>query len=113
VNERAAVVCGVMNDSRQRGLSRGLVTGREELPVRLVLDLVGVSEAAEVLGISRSALAARRKAHPTFPAPVAQLGCGPIWLRWQIQAYAAEEKRLGPRGWYGRRLGPPCSRWRG
>jgi hypothetical protein len=97
-----------MSESQQRvGLS--LLWG-EELPARLAVDLVGAWEAAEVLGITRSALAARRKSHVTFPVPVAELRCGPVWLRWQVQAYAAEEQRLGPRGWYGRRLGGRRSR---
>jgi hypothetical protein len=48
----------------------------------------------------------RRKSHDNFPPPIAELRCGPIWFRWQIQDYQAEEKRLGPRGWYGGRLHP-------
>ena len=30
--------------------------------------------------------------------------CGPVWFRWQIQTYVAEERRLGRRGWYERRI---------
>ena len=71
----------------------------------IVLDLVGAAEAAQLLGIGRAALWERRRAHANFPSPVAGLRCGPVWFRWQIQAYRAEEERLGRRGWYGRRLG--------
>jgi hypothetical protein len=81
------------------------VGSEQETPAGMVLDLVGVFEAAEVLGITRSAFAARRRSHRTFPPPLAELRCGPVWFRWQIQAYAAEEQRLGRRGWYGRRIG--------
>ena len=69
----------------------------------ITLDLVGSFEAAELLGISRSALWERRRRHDNFPPPVAELRCGPVWFRWQIQDYAAEERRLGRRGWYGLR----------
>jgi predicted DNA-binding transcriptional regulator AlpA len=81
-------------------------TPDEEPAVPLTLDLVGAAEAADMLGIGRAALWERRRQHEKFPKPVAELRCGPIWLRWQIQHYAAEEARLGPRGWYGRRLRP-------
>ena len=70
------------------------------------LDLVGAAEAAALLGIGRAALWERRKSHENFPQPVADLRCGPVWFRWQIQDYQAEEERLGPRGWYGGRLHP-------
>jgi predicted DNA-binding transcriptional regulator AlpA len=67
------------------------------------LDLVGSFEAAELLGISRAALWERRGRHDNFPPPVADLRCGPVWFRWQIHDYAAEERRLGRRGWHGLR----------
>jgi hypothetical protein len=70
------------------------------------LDLVGAAEAAELLSIGRAALWERRRSHDNFPRPVAELRCGPVWFRWQIQDYQAEEERLGPRGWYGSRLYP-------
>ena len=70
------------------------------------LDLVGAAEAAALLGIGRAALWERRKSHGNFPLPVAVLRCGPVWFRWQIQDYQAEEERLGRRGWYGGRLHP-------
>jgi hypothetical protein len=67
------------------------------------VDLVGLAEAAELAGIGRAALSRRRNEHANFPAPVAELRCGPVWFRWQIQTYLAEERRLGRRGWYSRR----------
>ncbi len=76
----------------------------------LRLDLVGAFEAAELLRITRSALWERRRRHANFPPPVAELRCGPVWFRWQIQDYAAEERRLGRRGWYGLRASPPRGR---
>jgi hypothetical protein len=72
----------------------------------LRLDLVGLAEAAELAGIGRAALSLRRQQHANFPGPVAELRCGPIWFRWQIETYIAEERQLGRRGWYGRRARP-------
>jgi predicted DNA-binding transcriptional regulator AlpA len=68
-----------------------------EPPVRL--DLVGVAEAAALLGISRSSLWERRGRKdllgriPEFPKPVAELACGPIWQRSQIREYKRARER--------------------
>lgn len=63
------------------------------------LELVGVWEAAQLLGVSRQALRARRLASGfppgyragadcvPFPEPVAELRCGPVWERQQISDY--------------------------
>jgi hypothetical protein len=64
------------------------------------LDLVGLAEAAALLGISRSALCQRRltearRGEAGVPVPVAELSCGPIWRRTQILAYQ-ELRELGP-----------------
>jgi hypothetical protein len=76
----------------------------EETSAKLTLDLVGLAEAAELAGIGRAALSLRRRQHGNFPEPVAELRCGPVWFRWQIETYLVDEKRLGRRGWYGLRL---------
>jgi hypothetical protein len=81
-------------------------TADRQSAIRLDVDLVGAAEAAAMLGIGRAALWERRKSHDNFGEPVAELRCGPVWFRWQIQDYQAEEERLGPRGWYGGRLYP-------
>jgi hypothetical protein len=100
--EPLVAVMGEMDRLAGRSRQVGFVEGSADV----FLDLVGVWEAAELLGISRSGLAARRRSHGSFPRPVAEPRCGPVWFRWQIQAYAAEERRLGRRGWYGRRIAP-------
>jgi hypothetical protein len=76
----------------------------EQAAAVLTLDLVGLAEAAELAGIGRAAFSLRRSRHVNFPKPVADLRCGPVWFRWQIETYLAEERQLGRRGWYGRRL---------
>jgi hypothetical protein len=53
-------------------------------------ELLGVAEAAERLGITRSALVHRRRAADAevpFPNPIVELRCGPIWLLNEIDAY--------------------------
>lgn len=58
-------------------------------------QLVGIAEAAELLGISRGALCHRRRANdPPFPDPIAELRCGPIWRRKQIEVYRDYRDRL-------------------
>jgi hypothetical protein len=71
-------------------------------PMELSLDLVGVAEAAELLGIGKAAFSERRR-HKGFPKPAADLRCGLVWLRAQIEHYELIEAILGPRGWHGRR----------
>jgi len=79
----------------------------EQATAVLTLDLVGLAEAAELAGIGRAAFSLRRSRHANFPSPVADLRCGPVWFRWQLETYLAEERRLGRRGWYGLRLKRP------
>lgn len=56
------------------------------------LRLAGVHEVAELLGIGKSALADRRR-HPTFPKPLAELACGPVWDLQEIEAYREARRR--------------------
>jgi hypothetical protein len=60
-------------------------------------ELVGTAEAAAILGVGRAAFCDRRHAHDNFPEPVQVLACGPIWLRAQIELYAAEQAVRGRR----------------
>jgi prophage regulatory protein len=56
------------------------------------LELAAMAEVAEILGISKSSACDRRKAHTrtAFPEPVAELSCGAIWLRSEIERYARQ-----------------------
>ena len=54
--------------------------------------LAGVHEVAELLGIGKSALADRRR-HPSFPRPIAELRCGPVWDLDQIECYLQARRR--------------------
>lgn len=53
------------------------------------LELVGMSEVCQLLGLSRGAVFGRRRAGD-FPPPVAELASGPVWLREAIVAYCRD-----------------------
>jgi hypothetical protein len=61
-----------------------------------LLELLGTAEVAARLGIAKSSLADRRRM-PIFPKPVAELACGAIWTRAQIDEY----RRRWTRGKHG------------
>jgi len=51
------------------------------------LRLAGLAEAAELIGVSRRT-ATRYTARADFPAPVARLRAGPVWLEEDILKWA-------------------------
>ena len=57
------------------------------------LDLVGVAEIADMLGISRQRVNAIVQTHDDFPEPVAELSAGRIWLREEILDWARRTGR--------------------
>jgi predicted DNA-binding transcriptional regulator AlpA len=57
------------------------------------LDLVGVTEIAAMLGVSRQRVDQLLKTHADFPTPVAELVGGRIWLRSEIEAWARRTGR--------------------
>ncbi|MCP4308024.1 MAG: hypothetical protein GY788_24760 [bacterium] len=58
------------------------------------LDLVGVAEVADMLGISRQRVNAIVNTRDDFPEPVAVLTAGRIWLREEVVSWAKEDGRL-------------------
>lgn len=62
---------------------------------------VGVTEIAEMLGVSRQRVPQLRE-RPGFPAPVAELAAGPVWRLSSLQRFLAE---------WPRRPGRPPSSW--
>lgn len=64
------------------------------------LKLLGNAEAAALLGIGKTNFChLRRKLGAEFPVPVAELACGPIWHRDDIDAFRRTHyrKALTPR----------------
>src|SRR5437773_8729451 len=56
------------------------------------LDLIGISEIAELAGVSPAAVANWRVRNPDFPKPVAVLRSGPIYRGAEIKAWLIRRK---------------------
>jgi len=59
-------------------------------------ELVGVTEVADLLGVSRQRLSKLRERHE-FPAPVAVLSAGPVWRRGDLSTFAGGWQRKAGR----------------
>lgn len=57
------------------------------------LDLVGISEIAEMLRVSRQRVDRISRTDPEFPNPVADIHAGRIWDRADIRAWATRTGR--------------------
>jgi len=63
-----------------------------ELAVSNLPELIGTTEVAELLGMSRQRLHELRKAG-RFPEPIVELAAGPIWLRSAVVAFEGPRER--------------------
>ena len=59
--------------------------------------LVGVKEAARLVGVQKSNFVRDYANKPGFPRPIVELATGRIWLRSQVEAHAAAKTRPGAR----------------
>jgi predicted DNA-binding transcriptional regulator AlpA len=57
------------------------------------LDLMGTTEVAELLGVSRQR-ADQLSRSEEFPAPVGEIAAGRIWLRSEVEAWARSSGRM-------------------
>jgi predicted DNA-binding transcriptional regulator AlpA len=57
------------------------------------LDLVGVTEVREILGVSRQRVHQLIRDREDFPEPVAELASGRVWLRKDIEMWARKTGR--------------------
>ena len=57
--------------------------------------LVGVKEASALLGLQKSNFVRDVASRDDFPTPVAELATGRVWLRSQLEDFAATRKRSG------------------
>ena len=55
-------------------------------------ELMGISEIAELLGVSRQRVDKISRTDTSFPAPIADLHAGRIWLRDAIDKWVAETR---------------------
>ncbi|MDE0778276.1 MAG: DNA-binding protein [Nocardioides sp.] len=56
-------------------------------------DLMGVTEIAELLGLTRQRVHQLRQSED-FPRPVADISAGSIWERADVEAWARESGRI-------------------
>jgi predicted DNA-binding transcriptional regulator AlpA len=64
-------------------------------------QLVGVAEAARVLGVSRQRVHQIVQTNPGFPKPIAELSVGRIWRLGDIKAWVEanpDRQKSGPKG---------------
>src|SRR5438105_12639366 len=62
------------------------------------LELVGVGEASDLLGVSKARVHQLRRDQPYgFPEPIADLQSGPVWLRQQILGWQSIRSKQGGR----------------
>ena len=63
-------------------------------PAEFELDsLIGVKEAAALLGVAKSNFLRDYAAKPDFPKPIAEIASGRIWLKTQVEKYASRRPR--------------------
>ncbi len=74
-----------------RALRRLAPSGRQ-LTIEVTPELVGVSEAAALLGWDRRRVATYVK-RGAFPEPVAALASGRVWRREDVEAFADDRER--------------------
>ncbi|MBI4935848.1 MAG: hypothetical protein HY828_18355 [Actinobacteria bacterium] len=65
-----------------------------ELARPVLPALVGITEAAEILGVTRQRAHAIAQ-QPRFPRPVAELASGPVYLEHAVRAFADQPRRAG------------------
>jgi hypothetical protein len=58
------------------------------------LDLVGIAEIAQMIGVSRQRVDQLSRTDPDFPDPVAELHAGRIWARHDVLRWAQRAGRL-------------------
>ncbi len=57
------------------------------------IDLVGISEVAELLGVSRQRVDKISRTDEHFPTPVAELHAGRVWLRADVEEWISRSGR--------------------
>lgn len=63
--------------------------------LRAVQELVGASEIAKLLGVTRQRVQQLSK-DPSFPEPVAQLGLGAVWRTEDVQRWIDQHRPAPP-----------------
>ena len=88
-------VTGTSRSGCEREL-RKVIGDDAALTIEVIPDLVGVSEAAEIMGWDkRRVITYIDRGH--FPDPIASLAGGRIWLREDVEAYAEDWQARHPK----------------
>jgi DNA-binding CsgD family transcriptional regulator len=98
--EEACVRVGL----RHRGIARVDLMDDRYLDLWLNQEpetYLGVSEVAELLGVSKQRVSELRRTHPEFPEPVADQAAGPVWAKSSLGLFLDEwPRRAGrPASW--------------
>jgi hypothetical protein len=62
-------------------------------------ELVGMIEIAMRAGVRRAVVSVWRARYPDFPAPVAELAIGPVFVWAPVQAWLEDTGRRSDAGW--------------
>lgn len=91
--QRVGEDIGLDFDANGRLVGLELLNASEHLGATIdevhIDELIGVKEAAALVGVQRSNFVRDYADKPGFPAPVVELGTGRIWLRSQVLQYVA------------------------
>lgn len=63
------------------------------------MPLVGITEIAQRAGVLKPAVSNWRRRYGSFPAPVAELHTGPVWLWPSVEAWLIRTDRCTDAGW--------------
>lgn len=92
----AAAATGLLKPTRLLVQNTADFLAESAHPLPINLDLVGITEIAGVLGVSRQR-AGQLAEHLDFPAPVVHPASGRLYTRESVQAFAARHPRIGSR----------------
>jgi hypothetical protein len=90
----AAAATGLLKPQRLLVQTTADFTAETEHPAPMTLDLIGITEIASELGVSRQR-AGQLADHPDFPAPVVRPASGRLYTRASVKAF--HERRRGRR----------------
>lgn len=93
----AAAATGLLKPTRLLVQTTADFLAETAHPAPMNLDLVGITEIAGELGVSRQR-AGQLADGPDFPAPVVRPASGRLYTRDSVQAFADRHPRIGGRG---------------
>lgn len=71
------------------------------------MELVGLIEIAQRAGVRRSVVSVWRARYDDFPAPLADLAIGPVFIWEQVERWLQQTGRRSDAGWTREQIRPP------